>query len=123
MSRWPRILAVVPDEDRKLVTGHRSMGYFADRYGFELIGTVIPGLSTSGEPTARELAELISDIRDNDVPAVFAEVGTPQSVAQAVADDSGAELVTLTTSTLPEDGSYSSLIREMATTIAGALAR
>ena len=117
------ILASVPDEDRKLVTGHRSMGYFADRYGFELIGTVIPSLSTNGEPTARELAQLISDIRDSDVPAVFAEVGTPQSVAEAVAGDSGAELVTLSTSTLPEDGSYASLLRDMATTVAGALAR
>lgn len=116
------ILAVVPQDERKLVTGHRSLGYFAERYGFELIGTVIPSLSTSGEPTARELAQLINDIRDNEVPAVFTEVGTPQSVAQAVAQDSGAELVTLSTSQLPEDGSYADLIRELATTIAAALA-
>jgi zinc/manganese transport system substrate-binding protein len=115
------ILAVVPRDERKLVTGHRSLGYFAERYGFELIGTVIPSLSTSGEPTARELAQLINDIRDNEVPAVFTEVGTPQSVAQAVAQDSGAELVTLSTSQLPEDGSYADLIRELATTIAAAL--
>ena len=56
MPRSPRSSRVVPEEQRKLVTGHRSMGYFADRYGFEQIGTVIPSLSTSGEPTARELA-------------------------------------------------------------------
>jgi len=117
-----QILAVVPEEHRKLVTGHRSMGYFADRYGFEQIGTVIPSLSTSGEPTARELAQLISEIRENDVPTVFTEVGTPQSVARAVADDSGAELVVLSTSMLPDDGSYISLIRDMATTVADALA-
>ena len=79
------ILADVPEPARKLVTGHRSLGYFADRYGFELIGTVIPSLSTSGEPTAREMAQLIEDIKANDVTAVFTEVGTPQSVAQAVA--------------------------------------
>jgi zinc/manganese transport system substrate-binding protein len=115
------ILTMVPEDDRKLVTGHRSLGYFADRYGFEQIGTVIPSLSTSGEPTARDLARLIEDIRANGVTAVFTEVGTPVSVAQAVADDSGAELVELSTSQLPAGGTYQDLIRELATTIAGAL--
>jgi len=115
------ILSVVPADARKLVTGHRSLGYFAARYGFEQIGTVIPGLSTSGEPTARELAQLIADIREQGVRAVFAEVGTPQSVAQAVARDSGAELVELSTSQLPEGGTYQDLIRGIATTVAGAL--
>lgn len=116
------ILADLPEKDRKLVTGHRSLGYFADRYGFEVIGTVIPGLSTSGEPTAREMAQLIDDIKTNDVPAVFAEVGTPQSVAQAVASDSGAELVSLSTSQLPADGTYQDLILDIATAVAQALA-
>jgi zinc/manganese transport system substrate-binding protein len=116
------IVAAVPDEDRKLVTGHESLGYFADRYGFQLVGTVIPGLSTSGEPTARELAQLIEDISENDVSVVFAEVGTPQAVAEAVASDSGARLVPLATSQLPEGGTYQDLIREIAVTVAGALA-
>jgi zinc/manganese transport system substrate-binding protein len=115
------ILSVLAAEDRKLVTGHRSMGYFADRYGFEQLGTVIPSLSTNGEPTARELAQLIADIKDSEVTAVFAEIGTPQAVAEAVAGDSGAELVTLSTAQLPEDGTYASLIRDMATTVADAL--
>lgn len=116
------ILSVVPAEARKLVTGHRSLGYFADRYRFELIGTVIPSLSTSGEPSAREMAQLIDDIRANAVGAVFTEVGTPQSVAQAVASDSGAELISLSTSQLPADGTYQDLIRDIASTVAEALA-
>ncbi len=116
------ILSVVPPEDRKLVTGHRSLGYFADRYDFELIGTVIPSLSTSGEPTAREMAQLIDDIKANGVSAVFTEVGTPQSVAQAVASDSGATLVPLSTSQLPAGGTYQDLIRDIATSVADALA-
>ena len=111
----------MPEDERKLVTGHRSMGYFAARYGFEQIGTVIPSLSTSGEPTAREMAELIEDISANDVKAVFTEVGTPQSVAQAVAADSGAELVELNTSQLPDGGTYQDLILSIATTIVAAL--
>jgi zinc/manganese transport system substrate-binding protein len=116
-----QILAAVDEQDRKLVTGHRSLGYFADRYGFALIGTVIPSLSTSGEPTARELAQLIEDIRANDVSAVFTEVGTPQAVAEAVASDSGVELVALSTSQLPDGGTYQDLIVDIATTVAGAL--
>jgi zinc/manganese transport system substrate-binding protein len=115
------IVSVIPAEDRELVTGHHSLGYFAERYGFELIGTVIPSLSTSGEPTARELARLIDDITANGVSVVFAEVGTPQAVAEAVATDSGAQLVTLSTSALPEGGEYQDLIREIATTVTEAL--
>ena len=45
-----------PRSRRRLVTGHESMGYFADRYGFQLVGAVIPGLSSQGEVSARELA-------------------------------------------------------------------
>lgn len=116
------ILAAVPSEDRKLVTGHRSLGYFAERYGFAQVGTVIPSLSTSGEPSAREMAQLIEDIRANGVTAVFSEEGTPQSVAQAVASDGGATLVPLSTSQLPPGGSYQDLIRDIATAIATALA-
>jgi zinc/manganese transport system substrate-binding protein len=115
------ILSVVPAADRKLVTGHRSLGYFADRYGFEQIGTVIPSLSTSGEPTARELARLIDDIQRYGVPAVFTEVGTPTSVVEAVAEDSGAVLVPLSVSQLPDGGTYQDLILGIATTVAGAL--
>jgi len=115
------ILSVVPEDQRKLVTGHMSMGYFTDQYDFELIGTVIPGLTTSGAPTARELAQLIEDIEVNGVTAVFAGVGTPQAVAQAVADDSGAELVEINVPQLPEGGDYQDLIRVLAVTIADAL--
>ena len=121
-SEVAEIVAAVPEGDRKLVTGHRSLGYFADRYGFELIGPVIPSLSTSGEPTARELARLIEDISENDVSVVFAEVGTPQAVAEAVASDSGTRLIPLETAQLPEGGTYQDLIREIAVTVAGALA-
>jgi zinc/manganese transport system substrate-binding protein len=120
-ARVAEILAAVPPEDRLLVTGHRSLGYFAERYGFEQVGSVVASLSTDAEPTPRELAELIEEIRTHDVAAVFAEAGTPASVAQAVAADGGAALVELSTAGLPEDGSYADFMTELATTIAGAL--
>ena len=53
------LLAGVPDEERKLVTNHESMGYFADRYDFEMVGVVVPGGSTLGDPSSEELAELV----------------------------------------------------------------
>jgi zinc/manganese transport system substrate-binding protein len=115
------LLAPIPQEDRRLVTGHVSLGYFADRYGFEVLGTVIPGLTTQGEPSARELARLIADVKETGVSAIFAEVGTPQSVAEAVAQDGGAEVVRLQVANLPEDGSYFTLIRDIARTVADAL--
>lgn len=115
------ILADVPEDQRKLVTGHRSMGYFADQYGFELIGTVIPGLTTSGEPSPRELEQLITAIEENGVRAVFSGVGTPTQVAEAVASDSDAEMGFLNVPWVPEGGTYQDLIRELAVVVSDAL--
>ena len=57
--KWRRFTAL----DTKLVTNHASAGYFADRYGFQIVGTVIPGFSTNETPTAQELAALTAAIR------------------------------------------------------------
>ncbi len=114
-------LDVVPDERRRLVSGHESLGYFADRYGFELVGAVVPGLSTQGEVSAGELAALIETIEREGVPAIFTELGTPLPVASAVSEESGATVVELRVEQLPDDGSYLTFIRGIATTIAEAL--
>ncbi len=115
------MLSVVPDDQRQLVTGHGALGYFADRYGFEIIGTVVPGLSSSDEPSARELATLIDAINGAGSTAVFTDVGTPQSVARAVADETGAQIVELQVAQLPEGGTYQDLLRDLAGLVAGAL--
>jgi ABC-type Zn uptake system ZnuABC Zn-binding protein ZnuA len=52
------MVGTVPVEQRKLVTDHDDMGYFADRYGFTIVGAVIPAYSTSAEPSAREISQL-----------------------------------------------------------------
>jgi zinc/manganese transport system substrate-binding protein len=116
------ILDVVPADRRELVTGHESMGYFADRYGFELIGTVIPSLSSQGEVSASQLSAIAATIRDHAVPAIFTEIGTPQAVVDAVASETGVEVVQLPSHNLPADGSYLTFIRDIASAIAGALA-
>jgi zinc/manganese transport system substrate-binding protein len=114
-------LAVVPEASRKLVTGHESMGYFADRYAFELIGTVIPGLSSQGEVSAGELAALKAEIEEQGVQAIFTEIGTPTAVVEAIGRETGAEVVELPSHTLPDDGSYFSFIRQIGTAVANAL--
>jgi len=82
--------AKVPAQERKLVTTHDALGYYAERYGLEVVGTVIPSLSTQGQPSAGELAELVETIRHEGVKVVFAESSVNSKVEQAIADESGA---------------------------------
>ena len=99
-------VARLPPERRKLVTGHESLGYFANRYGFRLVGAVLPSLSSQAQVSSSQLATLKDQVRTEDVPVIFNEIGTPPGVAQAVADETGARVVELSTHTLPDDGSY-----------------
>jgi zinc/manganese transport system substrate-binding protein len=115
-------LAVVPEGRRKLVTGHESMGYFADRYDFEIVGTVIPSLSSQAQVSASNLAALRRQVEAEGVPAIFNEAGTPPGVADAIGDQTGARVVEIGTHNLPGDGSYFTFMREAAATVAAALA-
>jgi zinc/manganese transport system substrate-binding protein len=83
-------VAKVPAAQRKLVTTHDALGYYARRYGIEVIGAVIPSLSTSGQPSAGETAELVRTIRDEGVKAIFAESSVDAKVEQAIARETGA---------------------------------
>ncbi len=115
------ILSVLPQEDRKLVTGHESMGYFAERYGFKLVGMIVPGLSSQAEVSAANLAALKQAIAENDVKAIFTELGTSPAVASTIADETGVKVVELNTHALPADGSYFTFMKDIATTIVNAL--
>jgi zinc/manganese transport system substrate-binding protein len=115
------IVGRIPAERRQLVTGHESMGYFAERYKFKLIGAIIPSITSQAEASAGELADLIAKIRSAGVPAIFAEIGTPAATVQAIAGDTGTKVVELSTHNLPADGTYRSFILNIATTIADAL--
>jgi manganese/iron transport system substrate-binding protein len=83
----------VPADRRKLVTDHETLGYFAARYGFEIIGAVIPSPSSSADASARELAALEEAIRASGAPAVFTSTVVGLDLSQRVADDTGARLV------------------------------
>jgi zinc/manganese transport system substrate-binding protein len=115
------IVGSIPADRRKLVTGHESMGYFAERYHFQLIGAIIPSITSQAEPSAGELAKLTEKIRNAGVPAVFAEIGTPRATVEAIAGDTGTKVVELSTHNLPADGTYRSFMINIATTVANAL--
>jgi ABC-type Zn uptake system ZnuABC Zn-binding protein ZnuA len=84
----------VPEANRKLVTNHESFGYFADRYGFQIIGTVMPSVSTGSAPSAQQLAQLIDHIKSTGAKAIFLETGTNPQLAQQVAREAGVTAVT-----------------------------
>jgi ABC-type Zn uptake system ZnuABC Zn-binding protein ZnuA len=101
-------VAQLPEGTRELVTDHLTFGYFAQRYGFEIIGAVIPGYSTAAEPSARELASLEDAVLALDVKALFVGITVNPRLAERVAEDTGVELVPLYSGSLsePEVGTY-----------------
>lgn len=78
-------LGQVPQADRLLVTNHDAFGYLAEDYGLTVLGTVIPSTSTLAEPSASDLAELISAMNENGVCTIFTETSVSDSLAQTVA--------------------------------------
>lgn len=81
----------VPREARKLLTYHDSFPYFAREYGWTVVGAIQP--SDFSEPTPREVADLIEQISEEDVPAIFGSEVFPSPVLERIADESGADYV------------------------------
>ena len=119
-------LAPVPPERRKLVTNHDVFGYFADRYGFTVIGAVIPSITTGSQPSAGELDRLAAQVKAAGVPAVFADTSSPEDLADALAAEAGGvRVVELFSESLGKPGSdggtYEDMMRTNAQRIAEAL--
>ena len=87
-------VAQIPPEKRLLVTNHESFGYFADRYGFTIVGTVIPSTSSEAAPSALQMAALIDTIKKNNVKAIFMETGANPQLANQIAQETGVKVVT-----------------------------
>src|SRR5690606_33621147 len=120
------LLEPVPAERRVLVTNHDVLGAFAERFGFEVLGVIVPGGSTLAEPSAAELAALAEAVREAGVPAVFADATAPARLAEALADERrGVAGVELFTGSLGEPGSgaatYLGMVRTNAARIAAPL--
>jgi len=100
-------VANIPLENRQLVTDHTIFGYFADEYGFEQLGALIPGSSTLAEPSAQELANIEDTINSLRVKAIFVGNTVNPTLAERVARDTGTQLVFIYTGSLGERGSGS----------------
>jgi ABC-type Zn uptake system ZnuABC Zn-binding protein ZnuA len=87
-----RCIDGVPADRRKLVTTHDSLGYYASRYGIEVVGAVIPSLTTQGQASAGETAELVRTIRSEGVDAIFTESGLEPKIEAAIAREAGARV-------------------------------
>ena len=120
-------LGTIPVERRTLITGHAAFGYFAERYGFEVIGVIVPGGATQAQTDPRALAELAGLIREEGVPAIFAETTLPTNVAEALAAEVGSEVrvVVLYTGSLGAHGTgadtYAGMMRTNVVRIMDAL--
>ena len=113
---------------RLLVTNHDSLGYFADRYGFEVIGTVLPTPSGLAEANPGQLEELARVMKRAGVRVIFADTQTASADAEAVARSlNGVRVVLLDTDTLGEPGTdestYVGMLRTTAAVIVDALSQ
>ncbi|MDQ2676465.1 MAG: metal ABC transporter substrate-binding protein [Actinomycetota bacterium] len=130
LTRLDRMIAdcidLFPASARKLVTAHDSLGYFADRYGIDVVGSALPALSTQAQPSSGETAELVDLIRESGVRAVFPEAGLSGELEAAIANEAnvsvGGELYA---DSLGEDGTagatYAGALAANASTLAEAL--
>ena len=84
-------VATIPEGQRRLLTYHDSWPYFARRYGFEVIGAVQP--SDFSDPSPREVAGLITQVIEADIPAVFGSEVFPSDVLETIAAESGASFI------------------------------
>src|SRR5215216_5708871 len=120
-------VGTLPPERRKLVTSHDTFGYFAAAYGFEILGTALGSLSTeAGDPSARDIAALISEIEETGVPAIFAENVANPDLMESIAAEAGVVLAPpLYTDALGPQGSpgetYVGMMQSNVTTIVDAL--
>ena len=119
-----QVARVVP-ENRKLVTDHLALSYFGRRYGFEMVGAVIPAYSMAAQPSAQEIAELVDTIGELEVKAVFVGTTVNPRLAERVAEDTGVELVRLYIGSLSEPdgpaGTYIALMQYDVSAIVRAL--
>jgi ABC-type Zn uptake system ZnuABC Zn-binding protein ZnuA len=112
-------MRAIPTARRKLVTNHDAFGWFARRYEIEVLGSIIPGRSTSAQPSARDVRELVEAIRREGVRTIFPESALEQRLEEAVARDAGARVgEPLYADTLGDSGSYLAALRHDAQAMA-----
>jgi ABC-type Zn uptake system ZnuABC Zn-binding protein ZnuA len=117
-----RTLDSIPDSNRELVTSHDSLGYFADRYGFEVVATAFPASGPEAEASAALIDEVEDAVREHGVPAVFAQEEDDPETLRLIADETGVEIEEgLSIESPGSAGSYPEMLRRDAELIAAAL--
>ena len=125
-SEVEETLSSIDAGDRILITNHEVFGYFADRYDFEVVGTVIPATSTGDGVSAQELAELAEVIEHEGVSAIFADTSSSNELADTLAAEVGEvtviDLFTESLGAADSDGAtYVDMVRANADRIVSAL--
>ena len=118
-------VALVDPERRVLVTNHEAFGYFAERYGFTLVGTIVQSFSSDASPSAQQMAALIDQIKHAEAPAIFLDASDSPALAQQIAAETGVEVITdLYVESLTTDGpaaTYIDMMKHNVTKIVKAL--
>lgn len=118
-------VAQIEPQRRVLVTNHEAFGYFAERYGFRVVGAIIPSFSTGSSPSAQQIADLIEQIKLYEAPAIFLDASDNPDLAQQIAAETGVKVVTdLHLESLTEAGpagTYIDMMRDNVTKIVQAL--
>ncbi|NQW33838.1 MAG: zinc ABC transporter substrate-binding protein, partial [Acidimicrobiaceae bacterium] len=83
--------ATIPEDQRKLLTYHDAYAYFAVKYGFTVIGAIQP--SSFDEPTPKEIGQLISQVKNQNVKAIFGSEVFPSTVLEQIGDETGVRYV------------------------------
>jgi ABC-type Zn uptake system ZnuABC Zn-binding protein ZnuA len=127
LDAWVKtqVSQIVPAR-RLLVTNHESFGYYADHYGFQIVGTIIPNVSPDASPSAQQLSQLVDQIKKTGAPAIFLETGSNPQLAQQIARETKVKVITefYTHSITPANGpapTYLDMIRFDTTAIVQAL--
>lgn len=107
---YQALIERTPADRRKLVVFHDAYTYLSDRYGYEVVGVVLP--NPDAEPSAQRAAELVATIRDQQIGIVFAEPQFSSDVLEAIAAEAGVEVGLLLTDTFTDEvQTYPDLLR------------
>ncbi len=84
---------LIPADKRLLVTNHEAFGYFAERYDFDVVGTIVPSFSSNAAPSAQQMAGLIDEIKRLNAPAIFLDTADNNTLAKQIADETGITVI------------------------------
>ena len=117
-------IATIPPERRKVISSHSAFGYFADAYGVSFIAP--QGVSTDTEPSARDVASIITQIKRQKIPAIFLESISDPRLMRRIAAETGAKVgETLYSDSLTEENgaapTYIAMVRHNIKALTSAL--